>query len=155
MRIKNLKECVAVLPVIAKWHHDEWRDYNPGQTLDQRIQNMQCHLDDDLVPSTYVAIKQEVVGSAAIVEHDMDIHQELTPWLASVYIEVQSRGQGIGSSLVRHVMRQVKAAGITSMYLFTPDRQSFYKRLGWQVLSLEEYRGHEVTVMSVILNDSR
>ena len=153
MRIINLEECVAALPVIAQWHHDEWRDYNPGQTLAQRIQNMQRHLDADLIPSTFVAINQDVVGSAAIVEHDMDKYQELTPWLASVYVEVSSRGQGIGTSLVSHVMQHAKTAGITSLYLFTPDRQNFYQRLGWQVLSREEYRGHEVTVMSVLLND--
>jgi N-acetylglutamate synthase-like GNAT family acetyltransferase len=153
MRIINLKECVTALSVIAQWHHDEWRDYNPGQTLEQRVQNMQRHLDSDLIPSTFVAINQDVVGSAAIVEHDMDIHQELTPWLASVYVEVPSRGQGIGTSLVSHVMQHAKTAGITSLYLFTPDRQNFYQRLGWEVLSHEDYRGHEVTVMSVLLND--
>jgi N-acetylglutamate synthase-like GNAT family acetyltransferase len=154
MRIKNLKECVEVLPVIAQWHHDEWRDYNPGQTLDRRIQNMRRHLQADPVPSTFVAIDRKVVGSAAIVEHDMDVHQELTPWLASVYVEVSSRGQGTGSSLVRYVMQHAKAAGITSLYLFTPDRQNFYQRLGWEVLSREDYLGHKVTVMSVLLKDA-
>jgi N-acetylglutamate synthase-like GNAT family acetyltransferase len=81
----------------------------------------------------------------------MDIHQELTPWLASVYVERSSRRKGIGSMLVQHVMQTAKAADISHLYLFTPDQQRFYKRLGWNELIHENYREHCVTIMSVEL----
>jgi hypothetical protein len=41
---------------------------------------------------------------------------------------------------------------LETLYLFTPDRESFYQNLGWQVLSKEEYRGAWVTVMCCCLH---
>lgn len=149
MDIINLKDTPSALPILARWHHEEWGDYNPGLTLQQRIERMQPHLNDQPVPSTFVAIEEEaILGSADIVEHDMTIHQDLTPWLASVYVESSRRDQGIGSRLVKHVMQQATDAGYSRLYLFTPDRVSFYQRLGWQKYKTVSYCGHDVTIMS-------
>ena len=51
---------------------------------------------------------QELFGSAAIIEHDMDTRMELSPWLASVFVAPEFRKRGIGSKLVTHVMEQAK-----------------------------------------------
>ena len=142
-----------MLPKIARWHHDEWASYNPGQTLDMRIEQMQSYLNQALVPSMYVAMENDVLGSAAIVEYDMDTHRELSPWLASVYIRYSSRGMGKGSQLVQYVMQRAQLAGLERLYLFTPDQQTFYERLGWNTLMNEYYHGHEVTIMYIDLNN--
>ncbi|MCW8962464.1 MAG: GNAT family N-acetyltransferase [Gammaproteobacteria bacterium] len=154
MEIFDLQQCPDVLTQLAQWHHDEWGDYNPGLTLEQRIQRMRPHLEDVAVPSTYVAKDHDVLGSADIVHHDMTIHQELTPWLASVYVEQSHRRQGIGSELVKHVMQQAVVAGYSKLYLFTPDQVSFYRRLGWQQFSKVSYCGHDVIIMTVDLQSS-
>jgi GNAT superfamily N-acetyltransferase len=133
MQIINLRQCPQAMQQLAQWHHDEWADYNPA------------------VPSTFVAMEYEILGSADIVQHDMTIHQELTPWLASVYVDEPHRRQGIGSQLVRHVMQQASYAGYSKLYLFTPDQVEFYQHLGWQELIKEFYCGHEVTIMSADL----
>lgn len=149
MQILNLKEQPRHIAQLAAWHHHEWASLNPGRTLEQRIESMQSYLSDDLIPGTFIATGSNLMGSAAIVANDMDTRPELTPWLASVFVAPAYRNQGIGSRLVTHVMQQVKAAGIARLYLFTPDRVSFYQRLGWQKLNQESYRGHSVTIMSV------
>ncbi|NOU13132.1 MAG: GNAT family N-acetyltransferase, partial [Methylococcaceae bacterium] len=82
-----------------------------------------------------------------------DTRPELTPWLASVFVAPKHRNNGVGSQLVKNVMQQAKEAGINELYLFTPDRETFYQKLGWSVLAKEDYRGHAVTVMSVKLSD--
>jgi len=87
------------------------------------------------------------MGSAAIIANDMDSHLEWTPWLASVFVAPAYRNRGIGGRLVSYAMDQAKQSGITELYLFTPDRQDFYRRLGWEVLATEHYRGHRVAVM--------
>ena len=155
MQIINLNQCPEAMPQLAQWHHDEWGDYNPGLTLEQRIKRMQPYLDDRAVPSTYVAMEDGILGSADIVQYDMTIHQELTPWLASVYVDKPHRRRGIGSQLVKHVMQQAAYAGYSKLYLFTPDQSEFYQRLGWQELTKEVYCGHEVTIMSVELDKSK
>jgi N-acetylglutamate synthase-like GNAT family acetyltransferase len=152
--ITDLKTESHHIPVLADWHHHEWSSFNPGKNVDQRIESMQSYLSDDLVPSTFIAKGTHLMGSAAIIENDMDIHAELTPWLASVYVAPEFRNQGVGSRLVERIMEEARKTGIRELYLFTPDRVSFYEKLGWQIFNTEMYRGHWVTVMSVKLSDN-
>jgi N-acetylglutamate synthase-like GNAT family acetyltransferase len=151
--ITDLKTEPRHISQLAGWHHHEWSSLNPGQTVDQRIESMSSYLSDDLVPSTFIAEGTHLMGSAAIIENDMDTRPELMPWLASVFVAKEYRNRGVGSQLVKHVMEEARKGGIEKLYLFTPDRVAFYQRLGWRVLSNEEYRGHWVTVMSVKLSD--
>ena len=151
MDIRNLKDAPQFLPQLAEWHHQQWLELNPGQTLAQRIDAMQAHLSDDWLPSTYLAKSDVLMGSAALIAHDMDTRPELTPLLASVFVAPAFRQQGIGSQLVKQVMQAAREAGVTTLYLFTPDQAHFYQRLGWQVVSREYYRGEQVTLMRVSL----
>lgn len=140
------------IPTLAGWHHRQWQDLNPGRTLEHRIASMQNYLGESVLPSTYIyKHRQQLAGSAALVASDMDSHPELTPWLASVYVDESFRRQGIGSKLVKHVMEQAAQAGISQLYLFTPDRAEFYLQLGWTTLTEEGYRGQSVTVMQAYL----
>src|SRR5690606_12830155 len=93
--------------------------------------------------------QQTLLGSASLLADDMSSHPELTPWLASVYVAEQHRGQGIGSTLVRRVMQHARDIGIKRLYLYTPDQEKLYARLGWQVLSGEQYNGTAVTIMFI------
>lgn len=150
MHIIDLAAEPEHLPTLAAWHHQQWVDLNPGFVLSERVARMQAYLGADLVPSTFVGKWQgRLAGSAAIIESDMDTRPELSPWLASVYVAPEFRDRGVGSALVRHAMAQVEAAGVGALYLFTPDRASFYRRLGWRSVAEEFYRGHAVTVMRV------
>jgi len=149
--IKNLTEEPDHLQMLASWHHREWSFLNPAETLEDRIGRMQLYLNTDLIPGTFIAIDGYLLGSAAIVEHDMDNKPSLTPWLASVFVAPEHRLKGVGSKLVLHVMAQAKDHGIRRLYLFTPDKQSFYLKLGWTTMCTERYHGHEVTIMQADL----
>ena len=153
MPIINLAKEPQHIPTLAQWHQTEWASLNPGQTLAQRIDKMQHYLDNNFIPSTFIyKHHDQLAGSAAIIENDMEIKPELTPWLASVYVKPEFRRQGIGAKLVKNLMAQAKAAGLENLYLFTPDQAGFYKKLGWMVMQDEYYRGHQVTIMRVSLN---
>ncbi|MGY6274297.1 GNAT family N-acetyltransferase [Methylomonas sp. MgM2] len=154
MRILNLKDESRHIEKLAEWHQRQWAALNPGQTLEQRIAYMQAYLNEGLVPSTFIAEGPELMGSAAIIAKDMDTKPDWTPWLASVFVAPKYRNRGVGSRLVEHVMQQAQDAGIDRLFLFTPDRVSFYQRLGWTMLAEEAYRGHTVTVMTADLLDT-
>ncbi len=87
------------------------------------------------------------VGMASLVVDDMSDRRELTPWLASVYVLPEWRGRGIASRLVRRVEEEARAHGVERFYLYTPDQQALYRRLGWQDVEQREYRGEMVTIM--------
>ena len=58
-----------------------------------------------------------------------------------------ARQRGIGGQLVRAVVADAKALGVPRLYLITPDRMAFYRRLGWTEQEVVEYRAESVTIM--------
>ena len=152
MDIINLKEEPNLIPTLAKWHHNEWSYLNPSLTLNERIYKMEAYLSNEIIPSTYIAKENNILlGSSALLEHDMETKKHLTPWLASIYVAEPHRKQGIGSELVLHAMKEAKKENISKLYLFTPDQENFYKNLGWSTIEKESYHNHNVTIMEVAL----
>jgi len=147
LTITDLRDTPVHLEKLAAWHHDQWSHLYPGQTLAERTKTMRSHLSEQLMPSTYLAIDHDLVGSASIIESDMETRPELTPWLASVYVDEPYRNQGIGRTLVKHVIDVAANNGIKRLYLFTPDKESFYQSIGWQYYASENYHGEDVTIM--------
>jgi GNAT superfamily N-acetyltransferase len=100
------------------------------------------------IPETFVAVEDsQPLGTASLVAHDLAERRDLSPWLAAVYVAPDARNRGVGSALVRAVVDEALALGVEALYLFTPDKMSFYGRLGWKVLERREHRGTNVTVM--------
>ncbi|NIP71863.1 MAG: GNAT family N-acetyltransferase [Gammaproteobacteria bacterium] len=148
--IDHLGDHPGSIPQLAQWHHEEWSTLNPGGTVKQRIKSLSWHLAQGQIPATYVAVLEgAVVGSASLIERDMAAYIQLSPWLAGVYVAPAYRRRGIGSALVRRVADEAAGFGITTLYLFTPGRERFYRRLGWEVLERTVYRRHRVAVMAL------
>lgn len=153
MEIVDLKTAPEHIPALARWHHQEWSELNPGFTLDDRINKMQAYLSDAVIPGTFIAKSDSIIlGSSALLEYDMDTNRHLSPWLASVYVDEPYRNQGIGTKLVLHAMEVARNASIRNLYLFTPDQAPFYAKLGWTILSEENYRNQMVTVMQYAMD---
>ncbi|MGF1547332.1 MAG: GNAT family N-acetyltransferase [Thiotrichales bacterium] len=151
IQIVDFSDVPETLEALAGWHQAQWGYLYPGRTLAQRIEGMRDYLSPDFLPSTFVAMADGVIGSAAIVPCDMEERAELSPWLASVYVAPSRRGQGVGSALVRHVMEAAAWHGYGELFLFTPDRESFYRRLGWRRFETLDYHGASVVVMRATL----
>jgi len=153
IKILNLNEATEHLTALAHWHHRQWSYLTPNESIVQRIKRMQTYLNNDLIPSTFIAEEDELLGSAALVSHDMETMPQLSPWLASVYVSPLHRGKGVGTKLVLHVMTQAKLGSIDTLYLFTPDKKLFYQNLGWRLIGQEQYHGHLVAVMQASLGE--
>ena len=153
MHIDYLAKRTDLIPTLARWHLAQWAYLNPGDSLERRIARLQKHCEPDPIPTTFVACDDDTpLGSASLGTHDMDTYPDLSPWLASVYVDSQHRRRGIGTALVRRVSEEAQNLGHKTFYLFTPDRDAFYARLGWQVRSREEYRGESATIMELDLS---
>ncbi|PUA28391.1 MAG: GNAT family N-acetyltransferase [Cellvibrio sp. 79] len=150
MKIIDLREAPQHIPTIARWHFDEWGYLNPGKTLEYRIERMQRYIAANPIPSMLIAVEGDaVLGTAALVEADMDNHPELTPWLASVFIREDQRGLGLGKKLVQALMDFAGKQNLERLYLFTPDQSGFYAKLGWKTFAQETYRDTPVTIMQL------
>jgi GNAT superfamily N-acetyltransferase len=159
MQIDYLADHPDAVPTLARWHHEQWRHLNPGDTIEQRIVRLQAHLDKRQIPTTFVALSPldpqtdktapgTVLGSASLIAHDMDTRPDLSPWLASVFVAPEHRGQGVGTALIRRVIQEAETLGTENLYLFTtPDKRGFYARLDWELIDHTRYRGYPQIVM--------
>ncbi|WP_104204528.1 GNAT family N-acetyltransferase [Billgrantia saliphila] len=137
------------VPTVASWTYAEWGHLNPGYTAASWCEAFRRECGDGGVPSIFVAMEgDQPVGTAALMARDMDSRPELTPWLASVFVLPEWRGQGIASRLIRRVEAEAAGCGVDLFYLFTPDQQALYRRLGWQDHEDVDYRGEAVTIMT-------
>jgi GNAT superfamily N-acetyltransferase len=153
MEISPLKNHPSAIPIVARWLFGQWGGLTPDSSLEKYTRFAQDGARDDGLPLTWVALSgSRVVGTASLAEYDIHTRKDLSPWLVSVYVNVQDRGQGIGSVLVRHVVEQARALGIKELWLFTPDKEHFYRRLGWQTVESTRYRGEEVVIMKLELD---
>ena len=114
MKIVELRDHPHHVEELARWHHEEWAYLSPGKTLEQRTESFRSSLESDtFIPSAFIAVDgEELLGSAGIISTDMETRQDLTPWLAGVYVKPAKRQQGIGSALVAHAMLAAEEAGI-------------------------------------------
>lgn len=152
MEIIDLRKEPEHLQTLAKWHHAQWSYLNPDTSLNSRIEKMQAYLNEQTIPTTLICkIGQQLVGSAAIVEHQMKTHPSITPWLAALFVTPDFRKRGIGEQLVRHIMQFARESGFNTLHLFTNHQQNFYTRLGWSKLYDESYHNSQVTLMNIKL----
>ncbi|TLF46007.1 GNAT family N-acetyltransferase [Halomonas urmiana] len=147
-RLIRIDDASPHLATLAGWAHDEWGHLNPCRGLAAAVEAFRADCGPAGVPSVFVVLHEgRPVGMASLVVDDMSDRTELTPWLASVYVRPEWRGRGIASRLVRRVEEEAQAHGHRRFYLYTPDQQALYRRLGWKDLEDRRYRGEAVTKM--------
>lgn len=143
-----LADCPHYIPTLAAWHYAQWGELNPAKDQEVRTDGFDSHLQKRGIPTTFVACEgDELLGSASLVDSDLDIRPELTPWLASVFVAPAARNQGVGTMLVQRVMQEARELGVPQLYLFTLDRERLYAGLGWQLVERPIWNGREIAVM--------
>jgi len=144
-----------LLPVVAGWVHGEWGHQWPGSTPASVAADVADYCRHDALPLALVALHEGVcAGTASLRAHSAGFPEALTPWLVRVYVVPDRRGAGVGRALVRAAERVARSLDAETLYLCTPDRQSFYAELGWEPCGEGTYHGEAVTVMSRRLEGS-
>ena len=148
MKIEYLADHPEFIPELAELHFAEWSYLNPGESLEGKAEYLRSICGRKGVPSFVIAVKgTRLIGSASLIAHDMDNRPDLTPWLADVFVKPAYRGQGVATSLIQRIEAEAKSAGITRLYLYTPDAAELYRRLGWNTVEACRYNGVDVLIM--------
>ena len=136
------------LEIVAAWLFGEWGHLEAGRSLEETLERLRQRADRTKPPLTLVAMANDrPVGTASLTPWDMRTRPDLSPWLSSVFVDPESRGYGVGSRLVNAIEETARDLAIPTLYLFTPDRENFYRRLGWETMEWCEYRGEKVVLM--------
>ena len=81
-----------------------------------------------------------IVSGLGVIENDFHNRKDLTPNVCAVYTEADCRCQGIAGRLLNMAVDDMRAKGISPLYLVT-DHIGFYERYGWEFLCMVQGDG--------------
>jgi len=147
-RIESIADHLDLVPTVAGWHWTEWGHTDPEGSLVKWTDGLGRRTCRNAIPTTYVALADaSPVGSVTLIDHDMAIHLDLSPWLAGLYVLPQHRGKGVGSALVICAEKHAMAMPLPRLYLYTARAERLYQRLGWETIAQDRYQSQDVYVM--------
>ncbi|MEJ2763447.1 GNAT family N-acetyltransferase [Photobacterium sp. MCCC 1A19761] len=132
IHIDFLADVPEFAPELARAISAHWQTLLPEETYEERYRKLMSHNQKDRLPMAWVAHEQgRPLGTSALRVCDLNGREELTPWLAGVFVLPAHRGRGIASRLCRVAENHAWKLGYSRLYLHTPDQQALYRRLGW------------------------
>lgn len=115
----------------AEWFHAKW-----SAPLEAYNECMKKYLNNETEYGWYLCLDEDkIIGGLGVIENDFHNRKDLTPNVCAVYTEKEYRGLGIAGRLLNMVVDDLKAEGITPVYLLT-DHTGFYERYGWEFLCM-------------------
>ncbi len=138
---------------VAAWEHAEWSFLLPDETLPEAHERLASQRRDAL-PLTLIALEpgpdtgSGLLGCVTLDQTDLPSHDDLTPWLASLYVPPAFRGRGVGRRLADAVGELAKARGHPKLYLYTWEHKARYARWGFRTLRKGSVAGRDVIVVA-------
>ena len=130
IEIKHLCECPEHRGTVARWIHEQWWSDKPGHTVETMASRLGEASDQNAVPLSLVALHAgNPVGTVNLVANDNEERPDLAPWLAALLVMPEHRGQGVGSGLVRALLKEAARLRVRQLYLGT-DTPEYYAKLG-------------------------
>lgn len=141
---------------IARLLHSEWSalpNWSSLPAISQRLQQRNRH---DAVTFTLLSCADDgtLMGTASVIEYELDDKPERRYWLGEVFTPREWRGKGVGSALVNACVARARDSGIDALWLYTPDQQPLYRRLGWQDAGQRWVSEEWVTLMVLPLSQN-
>lgn len=148
MDIVYLADRTDVIPTLARWVYQEWAYLHPDRTLADVERLILERANRVKMPLALLAFDGDtLLGTVCLKVHDMETRLDLTPWLAGLYVAAPWRHRGIGTALVLAIEKKSRQLAMEKLYLYTPDSEGFYAKLGWLIKERVEYHGYPVTIM--------
>jgi GNAT superfamily N-acetyltransferase len=152
--VTALSDYPEFVPVVARWHWQEWGHTDPGGTLGSWTAGLARQAGADHIPATLVAVEAGTpVGAVCLVENDMPGYQPAaawSPWIKGMYVDTLARRRGYGTLLMSRCETWAAALGHDALYLYTErgsGAERLYTGIGWQLLRHDHYDGIDVSVM--------
>jgi len=101
------------------------------------------------LPAVLIAMRNDdFIGSVNLLENEMPIRPELSPWMGQLFVIDGERDRGVGRILVDAAIAHAATLGYRRLHLFTSGTlPQFYNSLGWKPLETIEYLGKLRSVM--------
>ena len=136
----TLRQCPELKNTAARWFHEKWNVPEAAY-----LECMEAYLSGETQLGWYLCLQDgQIVGGMGVIENDFHERKDLTPNVCAVYTEEAHRNRGIAGRLLRMVVEDCRAKGISPLYLVT-DHDSFYERYGWEFYCMVQCDGGELS----------
>ena len=141
----TLREAPEWMRPSAEWFHSKW-----GVPTEAYLACMEAYLRRETEYGWYLCLNGDrIVGGLGVIENDFHDRKDLTPNVCAVFTEEDFRCQGIAGNLLNMAVEDLRAKGISPVYLVT-DHTGFYERYGWEFLCMVQGDGEpEMTRMYI------
>ena len=134
----TLRQNPDLMNTAAEWFSSKW-----GVPKEAYMECMRDYLDNKTEYGWYLCMDgTRIIGGLGAIENDFHNRKDLYPNVCAVYTEESYRRQGIAGKLLDMAVDDMKAKGITPIYLVT-DHTGFYERYGWEFLCMVQGDGEE------------
>ena len=131
-----LREDAALKDAAAEWFHGKW-----GIPTEAYLARMEEYLNGKTEYGWYLCLDGgRIVGGLGVIENDFHDRKDLAPNICAVYTEADHRRRGVAGHLLDMAVGDLRAKGISSVYLVT-DHRDFYERYGWEFLCMVQVDG--------------
>lgn len=132
----TLKQKPELALCVAKWFNSKW-----GVPVQAYLDCIQAYVSNQTEYGWYICMNgDDIVGGLGVIENDFHDRKDLTPNVCAVYTEEKHRKKGIAGALLNMAVNDLKAKGISPVYLVT-DHVGFYERYGWEFLCMVQGDG--------------
>ena len=131
-----LRERPELEQTAAEWFQSKW-----GVPKEAYLECMDAYLSGKTELGWYLCLEGEaIVGGLGVIENDFHDRKDLAPNVCAVYTDEPYRGRGISGTLLAMAVEDLRAHGISPVYLVT-DHTGFYERYGWEFLCMVQGDG--------------
>ena len=121
---------------VATWFHSKW--HVPREAY---LKCMVAYLNNDTEYGWYLCLDEDrIIGGLGVIENDFHDRKDLAPNVCAVYTDEDYRCQGIAGRLLNMAVEDLRAKGISPVYLLT-NHTGFYERYGWEFLCMAQGDG--------------
>ncbi len=132
----TLRDRPELMDAAAEWFHSKWRVPKSAY-----LECMSAFLSGETEYGWYLCLDGErIIAGMGVIENDFHDRKDLTPNVCAVYTEEAYRGRGIAGRLLNTVVEDMRARGVSPVYLVT-DHTGFYERYGWEFLCMVQGDG--------------
>ena len=132
----TLREEPKIKDMAATWFNNKW-----GVPREAYLECMDAYLKNETEYGWYLCLEgDQIICGMGVIENDFHDRKDLAPNVCAVFTEEKYRGQGIAGNLLNMVVDDMKAKGISPLYLVT-DHIGFYEKYGWEFLCMVQGDG--------------
>ena len=153
MNIEYLQHCESFIEPLATAQFGLWGPLTGRDTLEQYMALLRgAENGTDLIACLVAVEHNQLLGSVNLVENDLPIRSNLTPWLAQLYVFPESRCRGVGAALIEAAIEEARHLNRAQLYLYCSGTLPlYYERLGWHRIEELEYREKTRIIMELDL----